>query len=235
VPDEDVDDNASPSEPEDSSPSEPEDSEVPAEQPAPEPLADADIRAGMRTLDGRERKWGFIASGFVLALSLIYVPELLHTTYAAPTTKPIAGHCAHGFHLIGKLCDTIYHPSDYALQFSILIALGGAFLFAVWRSKRTLSIFLAMLAGLASTFVGGVVVLIVGLGYGGWLLARSWRLQRYGTTDSREMRERAAERAEAKRAARRAEKGSADTSRVLPRTSVQASKRYTPKAKPRRR
>jgi len=82
--------------------------------------------------------------------------------------------------------------------------------------------------------VGGVVVLIVGLGYGGWLLARSWRMQRYGTTDSKEVRELATERAEAKRAARRAGKGGG-TDRVVPRSGVTASKRYTPRAKPRRR
>lgn len=227
MPDEDVDDAASPSEPDDA--------DAPAEPRTPEPLPDAEVRERMRTLDATERKWGFIASGFVLALSLLYVPNLLHTTYAAPTHKPVAGRCAHGFHLVGKLCETIYHPSDYALQFTVLIALGGIFLLAVWQRRRTLAIFFSMLAGLASTFVGGAVVLFVGLGYGGWLLARSWRVQRYGTKDAKEVRARATERAEAKRSARRAAKASPDAAGTPARTSVQASKRYTPKAKPRRR
>jgi len=228
MPDEDAEPAASP-------PAEPEPAAEPRASRDAGPLPDAEVRERMRTLDARERKWGFIAGGFVLALSVLYVPELLHTTYGPPTAKPyLLNRCRNGLHLVHKLCETVYHPSDYALQFSILIILGVVFLLSVWRAKRSLTIFFSMLAGLASTFVGGVVVLIVGLGYGGWLLARSWRMQRYGTTDSKEVRELATERAEAKRAARRAGKGGG-TDRLVPRSGVTASKRYTPRAKPRRR
>jgi hypothetical protein len=137
---------------------------------------------------------------------------------------------------MAKTCETIYHPSDFIIQFCVLLAVGGVLLFAVWRSKRSLAIFTSLFIGLGSFFVGVPVVFLIGTAFAVWLLVRSWRLQRFGTTDGKEIRKEAVARNEAKREARRAAKEGRDvTPAATGRTTVEPSKRYTPKAKPRRR
>jgi hypothetical protein len=199
-------------------------------------LTDPEVGRRMRTLDPTERRFGFIGAGFILVLSLLFIPSLLHTTYGKPTTKPTDGKCPDGYRLVAKTCETIYHPSDFIIQFLVLLALGLVLLFAVWRSKRSLTIFLALFVGLGSLFVQVPVVFLIGTGLGVWLLVRSWRLQRYGTTDGKVIRREAIARNEAKRDARKAGKaGKAADPVVTGRSSVAASKRYTPKTKPPRR
>lgn len=205
---------------------------------AEQELSDPELRERMRTLDPTERKWGFGASGFVLVLSLLLVPSLLHNTKVTVSGKPDRATCLRDgdlWSVASKTCSHLYHPSDFALEFTLLIVIGGVLLFAVWRSMRALSIFTALFVGLAALFVGVAIVGLLALGYGGWLLTRSWRLQRFGAKDSKTVRKAATARAEEKREAKRAAKLSASGSATPVKSSVTSSKRYTPKSKPRRR
>ena len=168
-------------------------------------ITDSELRNRMRTLDRTERKWGYGAAGFVLVLSLLLLPSLLHDTYGPPDEKPTGGTCAHPstFKLVAKTCATIFHPSAFYLEFALFVVVGGVLLYAVWRSKRALTIFTAFFIGLAALFAQITLVFVLGMALGAWLLARSWRLQRYGSTNSKEVRKIMTERSEVKRAAKR--------------------------------
>ena len=204
-------------------------------------ISDPELGERMRTLDRTERKWGFGASAFVLALSCLLIPSLLHTTSSVTKYKLDHAACtlAHYTWIAKtKSCELIkvYHPSDFALEFVLLLVIGSVLLFAVWRSMRALTIFTSIFVGLAALFVGIVIVGFLAMGYGFWLLTRSWRLQRFGAKDSRTVRKVSMERAEERRVAKREARQSG--SRSTP-ASVKSgptpSKRYTPKSKPRRR
>ena len=70
---------------------------------------------------------------------------------------------------------------------------------------------------------------------GGWLMLRAWRINKYGTTNSKAIAREAAARPrgrERKEAARSASKSSSSPAGRKPPT---ASKRYTPKAPPRKK
>ena len=202
---------------------------------------DPDLGERMRTLDTTERKWGFGASAFVLALSCLLIPSLLRTTSSVTKEKLNQTACIINHYTWipkTKSCELIhlYHPSDFALEFVLLVVIGSVLLFAVWRSMRALTIFTSIFVGLAALFVGIVIVGFLAMGYGFWLLTRSWRLQRFGAKDSRTVRkvsmERSEERREAKREARQS--GSRSTPATI-KSGPTPSKRYTPKSKPRRR
>jgi hypothetical protein len=200
-------------------------------------LTDPELRRKMRTLDPQERRIAFFAAPIALALSLInYLPLVLHntTTYQSePFTGPKSDpHCAYTLADKGKVCELmiLHHPGDYILEFIAALVVCSVLLYATWRSKRTLAIFSTLLIGLFSGIVGLLFLL-----YGGWLVLRSWRLQRYGAKDAATARkvsiEQTAERREQRR--NRPERTSGGAPSVRP--EIKPSKRYTPKAKRRRR
>jgi hypothetical protein len=75
---------------------------------------------------------------------------------------------------------------------------------------------------------------------GGWLMLRAWRINRYGTTDAKAIRQEVASRprgkgaASASRSSSSTSKGKA-SSQPGARKAPTASKRYTPKAPPRKK
>jgi hypothetical protein len=203
---------------------------------AEQELSDPELRERMRTLDPTERKWGFGVAGLALVFSLLVIPSLLHNTTRAVSQTFNRAKCLREgdvWSATTKTCSKLYHPADFVLVFVLLIVVGCVLLFAVWRSMRALTIFTAIFVGLAATLVTGVIG-IAAIGYGAWLLMRSWRLQRYGAKDSKTVRRVATERADERREAKRAAKQSPSGS-VPSKTSVTPSKRYTPKSKPRRK
>ena len=113
----------------------------------------------------------------------------------------------------------------------VLCAIGFA---ALWKRRRTLVAFDLFLLGFAFTlFVGllGFVFILVG----GWLMLRAWRLNKYGTTNTKAIAREAAARPrgrQRKEEARTASKAAASPGARKPPT---ASKRYTPKAPPRKK
>jgi hypothetical protein len=198
--------------------------------------ADDDKRRKLRTLDDTERKFGFGAAILAVAIAVLFIPSLLHDTKQTYTAKVVKGVCppfypppVHG------TCTRIVvqHPSDFVLRFILLMVLGLLLLAAVWASKRTLVMFMSFLTGLAAGTLGLLLIF-----YGGWLVLRSWRVQRYGTTNSKEIRTISTERAAERSAGRREAKKAKGTTQVPPspgKSPVTPSKRYTPRAKPRRR
>jgi type VI protein secretion system component VasK len=117
------------------------------------------------------------------------------------------------------------------LAILVLCAIGFA---ALWKRRRTLVAFDLFLLGFAFTlFVGllGFVFILVG----GWLMLRAWRLNKYGTTNTKAIAREAAARPrgrQRKEETRTASKAAASPGARKPPT---ASKRYTPKAPPRKK
>jgi hypothetical protein len=113
----------------------------------------------------------------------------------------------------------------------ILCAIGFA---ALWKRKRTLVAFDLFLVGFAFTvFVGLIGSAFILLG--GFLMLRAWRLNKYGTTNSKVIAREAATRPrgrQRKEAAATASKAGSSPAAKKPPT---ASKRYTPKAPQRKK
>ena len=190
-----------------------------------------DVARGMKRLDERERKWGLGAVALLIAGALaLYVPRLSHNTTVSTALKKVHGAWpAHsGCTAAQKTCSvlTVYHPSYYLLPALVSFALIALLGLGLARSMRTLSIFTAFLGGLA---LGGSILSTLGaFAWGIWVLARSWRLSKYGTKDakaaSQVSKERLAERKEAKRTKATTTAAPAGAGRPHP----ERSKRYTP-------
>lgn len=203
------------------------------------PMSDDDLRQSMRTLDPLERKIGWVVGALPLLLALILSPEILHNTPGTAIKLLKKGqHCP--VKLTGTTCvvSVTHHPSQYALQYSFLVAIGLIILFGVWRSKRVLVAVASLFAGLGTGVTG-----ILSIFYGGWLLLRSWRLQRYGVSGGAAVRAMAVERSKERRENRTTSRtprmsrmsGKSSTTAADGPKPPQSSKRYTPKAQPRKR
>ncbi|HEY8081027.1 MAG TPA: hypothetical protein VIE15_02975 [Acidimicrobiales bacterium] len=178
----------------------------------------------MRTLDSKERKWGFGAAGLVVAIALLgTIPYNTTDKYpkgSAQCPPPPT------YHVVGKNCVGTIHHTTSVWQVAVLAILAVILLYVVWSSRRTLTIFVSLFSGLAARNTLGLLVIF----YGAWLLLRSWRLQRYGVTDGKAVRQIATERSAARKVARRTPATTQATSKT-----PTPSKRYTPKAKPRKK
>jgi hypothetical protein len=188
----------------------------------PEPgeiLPPEERKAAMSTLDPMEAKW---AKGALIAATVAGIAIPLYFTLENKVTKD------------GKNSIAVA-PDAKLLGLAILVlcAIGFA---ALWKRKRTLVAFSFFLLGFAFTlFVGllGFVFILLG----GWLMLRAWRLNKYGTTNSRAIAREAATRPrgrQRKEAAKSTSK-TAGAGNPAARKPPTASKRYTPKAPARKK
>jgi hypothetical protein len=187
---------------------------------ADEILPPEERKAAMSTLDDMERKW---ALG---ALILATVAGIAIPAYILATNK-VTKH--------GK--NSIAVAPDAAL-------LGGAILLfcligflTVWKRKRTFLTFDLFLIGFGFTLFVGLVGFVFIL-LGGWLMLRAWRLNRYGTTNSKLVAREAAAQPRGRKSRQAAKttatKGTGTTTSAE-RKPPTASKRYTPKSPPRKK
>jgi hypothetical protein len=174
-------------------------------------------KAAMSTLDPKEAKWTLGA--FVLAtVAGIAIPAY----FIAENKVTKAGK------------NSIAVAPDAKLLGGVILILCAIGFLARWKRKRTLVAFDLFLVGFAFTiFIGLIGFAFILLG--GWLMLRAWRLNKYGTTNSKTIAREAAARPrgrQRKEAARSTSKTAADPASRKPPT---ASKRYTPKAPPRKK
>ncbi len=146
--------------------------------PSPEPLALTDSgqpelipseqrKEVMRSLNPQETKFSFGA--FVLAtIAGVAIPA-----YIIATNKVTKR---------GK--DTIAVAPDAKLLGGVIIVLCIIGFVSIWKRKRTLVAFDLFLIGFAFTLFIGLVGFVFIL-LGGWLMLRAWRINRYGTTNSK--------------------------------------------------
>jgi hypothetical protein len=180
-------------------------------------------KAAMRSLDPSEVKWSFGALALAI-LAGIVIPAYI--TSQNKVTKQ------------GK--NTITVAPDAWLLGGVIVLLGVIGMVALWHHKRTLVAFGSMLIGFAFTlFVGLIGFLYIFLG--GWLMLRAWRINRYGTTNSKLIaREAAASRKSTRDGRGRGSTRTKTSSSNAPATAGEkkppaASKRYTPKSPPRKK
>jgi hypothetical protein len=193
------------------------------------PLSDRELGGRMRSLDVTERKWGFAVAVIPILSALIsqYVPDRQNEL-----VKLVHGHCLAPAHIVDKSCVALMRLAPSVPLDATRAILGVIIVVVVWQSLRSLVIVATILAGLASGLLG-----ILAVGYGAWLMVRSWRLQRYGVTDAASARKLSIERSKERRETKKVTKENrgATTTSSGPRP-VEASKRYTsPKAKPKKR
>jgi hypothetical protein len=180
-------------------------------------------------IDELERKASFVAGGLALILAAVLSPHLFkNTTVIDKLTPSKSNTCTAGYHLVGSMCQkaTITTPSDWLVQFLEILVIGAFILFFAYRRKRAGVAVASLLLGLALGSVG------VGfLFFGGWLIVRALRLQKYGEASFFASSRKAREVSQAKREARagstrtRGAKVSAPAASHAP----APSKRYTPK------
>jgi hypothetical protein len=188
----------------------------------PEYIVPPDQRkAAMNGLDELEVKWS------VLGLLILAIVPVVVFVYAASVHRTAKN---------GKAIVTV--APDALLLAGAALVFCAVGLVALRFRKRTLVAFMCMLGGLALTSYA----LPLGLGlvlFGGWLMLRASRLNRYGTANSKVVRRLASsaprdrsQKGTSSKAAR-SSKSSGKTP-TGPRTPT-ANKRYTPKSPPRKR
>jgi hypothetical protein len=189
------------------------------ESERPEILPPEERKAAMTSLDPNEAKWSLAALALA-TLTGIGFPA--YYIVANPKTK-----------VDGKY---VAVSPDAALIGGVLLVLCVIGFVALWKRKRTLLAFVLFLIGFALT----QFIQLFGFAYiffGGFLLLRAWRLNKYGTTDSKVIRREAAarprgrQRKEATTTTSKTKTASAPGTRKPP----TASKRYTPKAPQRKK
>jgi hypothetical protein len=195
--------------------------------PAPAPSSDSGLPAlipleqrkqVMRSLDPQETKFSFAA--FLLAtIAGVAIPA-----YIIATNKVTRR---------GK--DTIAVAPDAKLLGGVIILLCVIGFVALWKRKRTFVAFDLFLIGFAFTLFIGLIGFVFIL-LGGWLMLRAWRINRYGTTNSKVIAKEAANRPRGKAARAATPKSTGKTSsQPAGRKAPTPSKRYTPKAPPRKK
>jgi hypothetical protein len=174
-------------------------------------------KAAMQTLDPLEVKWSMF--GLILAT----VAGIAIPAYIIATNK-----------LTRRGKNTIAVAPDAKLLGGAILLLCVIGFLALWKRKRTLVAFDFFLVGFAFTlFIGLIGFAFILLG--GWLMLRAWRLNKYGTTNARAIAQEARTRPrgrERKAATRTGTKTSSPSGARKPPT---ASKRYTPKAPPKKK
>jgi hypothetical protein len=190
----------------------------------PEPgevLPPEERKAAMSTLDELESKWSLGA--LVLAtIAGIAIPAYI-TAANKVTTR-------------GK--NTIAVAPDAWLLGGFILLLSVLGFLALWRRKRTLVAFDLFLVGFGFTlFVGLIGFAFILLG--GWLLLRAWRINKYGTTNTKTIAREAAARPKGRDRKEAARSNSKPASKSSPSSGVRnaptASKRYTPKSPPKKK
>jgi hypothetical protein len=183
-------------------------------QPAPAPgriLEGAERKAAMRTIDATEIKW----SKAVLILSALLAVAVPIIVASEHKTTKVAGS-----HTSATVAPDALLLGGVVLLFCLLGAI------ALRRRRRSLLAFAFFVIGFALTLLTfaplGFAVIVLG----GWLMLRAWRMQKYGTTNSRQVAREAAARPSRKVRQQAAKTPVKPTGHKAP----TANKRYTPKA-----
>ncbi len=174
-------------------------------------------RAAMSTLDPLEQKlarWALALAAAAALGAAIYINSANKVTKAGKNSIAVA-------------------PDAWLLAGVILLmcVLGGV---ALWKNKRTFVTFALFLIGFAFTLPFGLIGFVFIL-LGGWFMLRAWRINRYGTTNSKLIAREAASRPRGRDRTKGATTRSKATATPAERKPPTANKRYTPKAPPRKK
>jgi hypothetical protein len=187
-------------------------------------------------MDNVEHKVSLFGVGIAMVISLISLFAWIKRSPVITTQKYVKGKvCPSAFPKhVGDLCEHILRASDsyWATRFLFIFVVAILLLLFTLRRKRAgvacFSVFLGIGLGIA-----GVVFVFLGA----WLIVRAFRLQRYGEASWSGSNKVAKDMAQARREGRdpTPKSSSPPASTPGPTGPPSASKRYTPKQKPRKR
>lgn len=218
-------------------------------KPAGAPLSEAEKERAIRNVDPTERKLGYGAAALMAVAGLFaLVPHIEHPNRpVVVTATKTKGKCPSDYTEVAKVCTqyVVHSRSDWILSLAVVLVLAVLVAVATRWGRRSLLAFALLFGGLAVetlTYPDLGLLFLIG---GGWLLVRSYRVQKYGTTSSREVAKIAAERRSDKRKGitpaptKASAKGAKAKGKAAPtpgeRPKPGANKRYTPKAPPRKK
>jgi hypothetical protein len=187
-------------------------------------------------MDDVERKVSLFGVGIALVIAIIWAVEWVKKTPVKTTQKFVKGKtcpAAYPKH-VDQFCEHILKASDsyWATRFLFVFVVALFLLFFTLRRKRAGVACFSFFLGLGLGVAGVVFVFL-----GAWLVVRAFRLQRYGEASWSGSNRAAKEIAQAKREGRVAtpKSSSEPVPSPGPVAPPPASKRYTPKQKPRKR
>ena len=188
----------------------------------PKPISSpAERRAAMSSLDATETKWSKAGLPIAAVIGAIIVVYLAVDHPNRRVTQKI--HGVTHVHLV-PVSDTYLLIGAIVVGFCLLGYVG------LQRQRRTLVVFALFIDGFAFTLVFAPLGLAL-IFLGGWLMLRAYRIQKFGTPTAK-----AAAREAAARPPRRERKQAAkEPVKPTGRKPPAASKRYTPKAAPRKK
>jgi hypothetical protein len=194
--------------------------DVPPEEPD-RILTPDERRAAMSGLSAVELKW---AKGGLILATLLGVGLPLYLSSSHPTrTETIVSH--------GKKHTVLVSISGtWLIVGAIVLVFCGLGFLALRRRKRTLVVFSFFVIGFSFVLIfpplGFALIL-----FGGWLLLRAYRIQKFGTPNAKM----AAVEARARPPRRERKRTGATTATTKAYKPPTANKRYTPKAAPRKK
>jgi hypothetical protein len=187
------------------------------DQETPEILPASQRKAAMSTLNQQETKWAL--GGLILAtVAGIAIP--IYFISANKVTKA------------GK--NSIAVAPDAKLLGGLILLFCISGFVVLWKRWRTPVVVGLFFIGFAFTLFVGLVGFVFIL-LGGWLMLRAWRINKYGTTDTKLIKQEVANRPRGKDARAAAPRSKSTSSEPGARKPPTASKRYTPKAPPRKK
>jgi hypothetical protein len=189
-------------------------------------------------MDNVERKISLFAVGIAMVVSVVYAVAWIRKSPVITKQAFVKGKaCPSTFKThVGNYCEHILRQTSsfWATHFLLVFVVGLIILFFALRRKRAGVACFACFLGVGLQFVG-IVFLFLGV----WLIVRAFRLQRYGEASwagsNKAARELAQARKEGRAPKTKAASPSAPTPPPGPVAAPSASKRYTPKQKPRKR
>jgi hypothetical protein len=201
----------------------------PKDAPPEEPdriLSPAERKEAMSGLNAVEVKWS--KGGLILATGLGIVLTLYLSSSHSTKTETIIRHGK-------KVKGTVPISGTWLLLGAIVLVFCGLGFVALKRRKRSLVVFSFFVTGFSFTLIfpplGFALILL-----GGWLLLRAYRIQKFGTANAKMAAAQARARPP-RRERKRIGSGTTTTSNGRPAAykAPTASKRYTPKAAPRKK
>ena len=189
-------------------------------------------------MDDVERKVSLFGVGIAMVVSLIYAIAWIRKSPVITKQAYVKGKaCPAAFSKhVGSYCEHILRQTDsfWATHFLLVFIVGLIILFFALRRKRAGVACFACFLGVGLQVVG-LVFLFLGV----WLIVRAFRLQRYGEASWSGLNKAAREMAQARREGREPKVKSKAVAAPAPTPGPvappKASKRYTPKQKPRKR
>lgn len=189
-------------------------------------------------MDDVERKVSLFGVGIAMVVSLIYAIAWIKKSPVITKQAYVKGKaCPSAFSKhVGAYCEHILRQTNsfWATHFLLVFVVGLIILFFALRRKRAGVACFACFLGVGLQVVG-LVFLFLGV----WLIVRAFRLQRYGEASWSGSNKAARELARARREGRepkvKSKAVAAPGPTPGPVSPPKASKRYTPKQKPRKR